>query len=45
MKIFIETIRSSFKELKAKESHFARDKKYSQRTLFECNEFDEQNYF
>ena len=38
---FIETIRSNFKELKAKESHSARDKKYSQRKLFKCNEFNE----
>ena len=45
MKVFIKVIRSNFKELKAKENHSARDKKYSQRKLFECSEFDEQNRF
>ena len=45
MKIFIEAIRSNFKESKAKENHSARDKKYSQRKLFECSESDKQNCF
>ena len=45
MKIFIEAIRSNFKESKVKESHSARDKKYSQRKLFECNESDAQSRF
>ena len=45
MKVFIETICSSFKKSKAKENHSVRDKKYSQRKLFECNEFDEQSHF
>ena len=45
MKVFTETIRSSFKESKVKESHSARDKKYSQQKLFECSEFDEQSCF
>ena len=45
MKVFIETIRSNFKELKTKESHSVRDKKYPQRKLFECSEFDEQSCF
>ena len=30
MKVFIKAIRSNFKELKIKENHSARDKKYSQ---------------
>ena len=41
VKIFIEIICLNFKESKIKESHSARDKKYSQRKLFECSEFDE----
>ena len=45
VKVFIETIRSSFKESKAKESHSARDKKYPQCKLSECSEFDEQSSF
>ena len=45
MKVFIEVIRSNFKELKIKESHSARGKKYSQRKLFECSESDKQNRF
>ena len=45
MKVFIEAIRSNFKKLKIKESHSARDKKYLQRKLFKCNEFDEQSRF
>ena len=45
MKTFTETIRSNFKESKAKENHSARDKKYSQRKLFECNESDKQSCF
>ena len=45
MKIFIETIRSSLKESKIKESHSARDKKYSQRKLFKCSESDKQSRF
>ena len=40
MKIFIEAVRSNFKELKIKENHSVRDKKHSQRKLFECNESD-----
>ena len=38
-------MRSNLKESKAKESHFARDKKYPQRKLFECSESDEQSRF
>ena len=45
MKIFIEAIRSNLKESKAKRSHSARGKKYSQRKLFECSESDEQSRF
>ena len=45
MKVFIEIIRSSLKESKVKKSHSARDKKYSQRKLFEYNESDEQSLF
>ena len=45
MKAFIEAIRSNFKKSKIKKSHSARDKKYSQRKLFECSEFDEQSCF
>ena len=45
MKVFIEIIRLNFKESKVKENHSARDKKYSQRKLFECSRFDEQNSF
>ena len=45
MKVFTEAIRSNLKKSKAKESHSARDKKYSQRKLFECNESDEQSRF
>ena len=45
MKVFTEAIRSSFKESKVKESHSVDGKKYPQRKLFECNEFDEQSRF
>ena len=45
MKAFTEAIRSSLKELKAKENHSVRGKKYSQRKLFECSESDEQSRF
>ena len=45
MKVFIETIRSNFKKSKIKESYSARNKKYSQRKLFECNESDKQSHF
>ena len=45
MKVFIKIIRSNLKESKAKENHSARDKEYSQRKLFECNESDEQSRF
>ena len=45
MKVFTEIIRSNFKESKVKENHSVRDKKYSQRKLFECSESDEQNRF
>ena len=45
MKVFTEVIRSNLKESKAKESHSARDKKYSQRKLFEYSESDEQSHF
>ena len=45
MKVFIKAIRSNFKKSKAKKSHSARDKKYSQRKQFECNEFDKQSCF
>ena len=45
MKVFIKVIRSNFKELKAKDNHSARNKKYSQRKLFEYNESDEQSRF
>ena len=41
MKVFIKIIRLSLKESKVKENHSARDKKYSQRKLFECSESDE----
>ena len=45
VKVFTETIHSSFKKSKAKENYSARDKKYSQWKLFECNESDEQSNF
>ena len=45
MKGLIEVIYSNFKKLKVKESYSVRDKQYSQRKLFECNEFDKQRCF
>ena len=45
MKIFIETIHSNLEKSKVKENYSARDKKYSQRKLFECNESDKQSRF
>ena len=45
VKIFIETIHSTFKKSKVKENYSVHDKRYSQRKLFERNESDEQSRF